>query len=108
MLTGYRLQERVKPYAKRQQAIAHPIRLSILYLLSHDPMTPHEMASCLDYRENLVAHHLHILLRAGWITKEKKGKNVVYALKERQLFTFYRLFDDTPLYYDVISKKKLS
>lgn len=108
MLTGYRLKERVKPYAVKQGALAHPIRLSILYLLSHGPMVAHEIVTCLDYKENLVSHHVKILLRAAWITKEKKGKNVVYSLKERQLFTFYRLFDDTPLYHSVISKKKLS
>jgi DNA-binding transcriptional ArsR family regulator len=108
MLTGYRLKERVKPYSQRQNAVAHPIRLSILYLLAHGSMVMHDIVECLDYKENLVAHHLHILLKAGWVTKEKKGKNVVYSLKERQLFTFYRLFDDTPLYHSVISKKKLS
>lgn len=108
MLTGYRLKERVMPYATRQSAIGHPIRLSILYLLSHGPMVMHDIVENLDYKENLVAHHLHVLLKAGWVTKEKKGKNVVYAIKERQLFSFYRLFDGTPLYYEVISKKKLS
>jgi len=105
MITGYRLKERVKPYAERQEAIAHPIRLSILHILAHGPMVMHEIAKNVDYKENLVAHHLHTLLKAGWITKEKKGRNVVYAFKERQLFSFYRLFEDTPLYREVIEKR---
>jgi DNA-binding transcriptional ArsR family regulator len=105
MLTGYRLKERVKPYAERQGALAHPIRLSILHILAHGPMVMYEIVKHLDYKETVVAHHLHTLLKAGWITKEKKGKNVVYSFKERQLFSFYRLFEDTPLRREVIEKR---
>ncbi len=99
------MKEKVKPHAKKIQGIAHPIRLSILYLFAHNDFPLHEIAENLDYPSNLVSHHLTILLGSGWVIKKKWKQYVYYHLKTRMLFDWYRLFVDTPLQKEVISKK---
>jgi DNA-binding transcriptional ArsR family regulator len=105
MLTGIRLREKVKPFAIRQTALAHPIRLSILYLLANSPMLMHEIAENVDYPGNLVSHHLSVLLKGGWVQKVKLGKTVTYSLREHALFDFFRLFEGTSLERNVIEKR---
>jgi DNA-binding transcriptional ArsR family regulator len=105
MITGVRLKEKVKPFAKRMEGIAHPIRLSILYLLAYKDFPLHEIAENLDYPQNLVSHHLGTLLSAGWVVKKKWKQYVYYHLKTRVLFDWYRLFSGTPLEKEVINKK---
>ena len=108
MITGVRLKEKVKPFAKRMEGIAHPIRLSILYLLAYKDFPLHEIAENLDYPQNLVSHHLKTLSSAGWVVKKKWKQYVYYHLKTRVLFDWYRLFSGTPLEKEVISKKLAS
>jgi len=108
MVTGVRLKERVKPFAKRMEGIAHPIRLSILYILAFKEYPLHEIAENLDYKPNLVSHHLTILQSSGWVEKKKWKQYVYYHLKHRVLFDWYRLFNETPLAKEVIAKKLAS
>jgi len=105
MLTGVRLKEKAKPFAKRMEGIAHPIRLSILYLLAFKDFQLHELAENLDYQPNLVSHHVSKLVSSGWVEKKKWKQYVYYHLKTRVLFDWYRLFAGTPLEKEVISKK---
>jgi len=105
MMTGIRLKEKVKPFAKRMEGIAHPIRLSILYLLAHKDFPLHELAENMDYPSNLVSHHISQLVSSGWVEKKKWKQYVYYHLKHRVLFDWYRLFSGTPLAKEVIEKK---
>jgi DNA-binding transcriptional ArsR family regulator len=105
MITGIRLKEKVKPFAKKMQGIAHPIRLSILYLLAFKDYPLHEIAENLDHPPNLVSHHMKTLLSSGWVEKKKWSRYMYYHIKHRMLFDWYRLFFGTPLEKEVISKK---
>jgi DNA-binding transcriptional ArsR family regulator len=105
MLTGIRLKEKVKPFALRERAIAHPIRLSILYILAHGAYNLSDIALSIDYSPNLVAHHLKVLMRGGWVGKSKVAGTYLYTLNERMLFDFFRLFEGTALERNVIEKR---
>jgi len=105
MLTGIRLKEKTKPIAKRIEGIAHPIRLSILYLLAHKDFPLHELSEYIDYPSNLISHHINTLQSSGWVTKKKWKQYVYYHLKTRVLFDWYRLFSGTPLDKEIIRKK---
>jgi len=104
MVTGARLKEKVKPYAKRIRAIAHPHRIAILYLLAHDPLWVRDIVDHLGLKENLVAHHLKQLNLAGWVVKTREGRNVTYRLNDQAFFEFNKLFTDSPFDRDVLSK----
>lgn len=104
MLTRARLREKVKPFARRLRGIAQISRLSILYLLSHGPMIVRDIGEDLAMPQPLVAHHLKQMYRSGWIVRTKRGREVVYQLKEKSFFEFFRLFEDTPFEKEVLSK----
>ena len=86
MLTRARLREKVKPVARRLRSAAQLYRLSILYLLAHEPMIARDIVDYVGLPENLVAHHLKQLHLGGWVVKTKKGREVTYQLREKALF----------------------
>lgn len=95
MQTGYLLEEKAKKYAKRLSAIGSSHRLCILHLLADRPMELHDLVSYLDMSQALVAHHIGILFRAGWVEKEKKGRVVVYSVRPLAFTWFSKFFADT-------------
>jgi len=96
MATGIRLKEKTKPIGKKLEGIAHPHRVAILYLLSHQPFPMHEITENLDIAPNLVSHHLDILIKTGWIQKTKSRKTVTYQLKRRTCTEIKKFFEETP------------
>lgn len=104
MLTGGRLKEKSKLFAKRMAAIAHPHRLAILYLLANDPLWVRDMVNYLNVPENLIAHHLRLMHEAGWVLKTREGRHVTYRLNEKAFFELNRFLADTPFERDVLSK----
>lgn len=104
MLTGGRLREKVKPFVPRMAAIGEIHRLSVVYLLSYDPMEVGELAEAINIPINLLSHHLKVLLNAGWVVKSKFGRRVTYQLNEKAFFELKRLLADTPFDRQVLSK----
>lgn len=96
MTTGVRLREKSKPVSDRLRAIAHPRRVAIVYLLAHEPMTMHDIAENMDAGLTLVVHHLNKLLAAGWVTKERKGRLMIYTLRKRPFTELIHSFGETP------------
>jgi len=96
MTTGVRLRENSKPVSQRLRAIAHPRRVAIITLLAHDPMTMHEIAENMDAGMTLVVHHLNILLKYGWVTKKRNGREMVYTLRTRPFTELLHTFQETP------------
>ncbi len=104
VLTRARLREKVKPFVRRFRGISHVHRLSIVYLLAHEPMQVHMIVDSLGIAENLVSHHLHQLNLSGWILKTRVGRVVTYRLNEKAFVEFNRLFDDTPFEKNILRK----
>lgn len=92
MLSGKRLQQKIVPYAARLQAAANIHRLSILYILTEEPKNLREIIRRVQVSPALAAHHLGILVRVGWITKSKFGKEVIYTIHEAKNSEVKKLF----------------
>lgn len=104
MLTRARLREKVAPVARRMRSISELHRLCIIYLLAHEPQTPHVLSRNIGIAENLVAHHLRSLRLGGWVVRKGRGKEVVYSLKEKTFLEIGRLLEDSPFEKEVLSK----
>ena len=105
MITGIRLKEKIQPFGKRMRGLGHDCRLSILYTLAFGELPLHEIVLDVDKPENLVAHHIGILIKSGWVGKRKVGREVFYRLNERAFFELFRLFTDTPFFHQTLSKR---
>lgn len=68
---------------KTLKALADGNRLRILRLLMDRPRCVCELTAALGVAQPTVSKHLSILEEAGWVTKERRGKN----------FIFYRLLE---------------
>lgn len=71
-------------------------RLSILYLLAHEPMQVRDITDHLGVAENLISHHLRQMYLTGWVVRTRQGRTVTYRLNEKAFFEFNKMFDDTP------------
>ena len=64
------------------QAAADPTRLAILRQLSDvAEVCACDFTACCDVSQPTVSHHLKVLRDAGWITGERRGTWVWYALR---------------------------
>lgn len=66
-------------------ALANPIRLKIIHLLSQMEMPVCLIASLLGLEQSLVSHHLAILRREGIVSIKIVGKYRFYSLNRSKL-----------------------
>ncbi|MCI4340337.1 MAG: metalloregulator ArsR/SmtB family transcription factor, partial [Thermoplasmata archaeon] len=66
---------------RRAQAMADPSRLTALMLLKSRPeLCACEIQASLGISHATVSHHMGILLEAGFVTAERRGKWLYYRL----------------------------
>ena len=68
------------------KALADPIRLRILGLLSSREMCVCEVMVALDLTQPTASHHLRILENVGLVKDRKEGKWVFYSIANPELF----------------------
>jgi len=74
--------EQVEKAANMLKAIAHPIRMAILGLLSDDnQLTVTEIHEQLNIEQSTASHHLGILRDKDVLAAKRDGKNTFYNLK---------------------------
>jgi DNA-binding transcriptional ArsR family regulator len=72
------------------KALADPIRLRILGLLSFREMCVCEVMVALDLTQPNASHHLRILENVGLVKDRKEGKWVFYSIADPELFEAMR------------------
>ena len=105
MLTGIRLKEKTKIFAPKMEALAHPHRLGILYILAYGELPLHEIVNNIDEPENLISHHIKKLFETGWVGKRSEGRQTYYFLKEKGFFELFRMLIETPFYRNILTKQ---
>ncbi len=68
------------------KAIAHPMRIAIVGMLSDDKsLTVTEIHEALSIEQAVASHHLSIMKNKGVLMSERNGKNSYYKLKHPRL-----------------------
>ena len=67
--------------AEQLKALSEPIRLRIIDLLRHGPLTVGDIAGFLEAEMVTVSHHLGILKHADLVTARRDGRHMVYSLR---------------------------
>jgi ArsR family transcriptional regulator len=70
------------------KAMANPIRLQILRLLGDDGTYVCHLALALRRRQPYISQQLSVLRRAGLVTDERQGLNILYRLNDRRVREF--------------------
>ena len=70
------------PDVELLQAIADPVRLEIVRMLSSSTgaVCACDFTDCCDVRQPTVSHHLKVLREAGVVTTERRGTYIYYDL----------------------------
>lgn len=68
--------------AELLKAMAHPLRVAILFELSEGPRCVHELVEATGQSQPLVSQHLRVLRSAELLTRERRGREVVYAIAD--------------------------
>jgi ArsR family transcriptional regulator len=77
------------------QAAADPTRLAILRQLSADgAVCACDFSDCCGVRQPTVSHHLRVLREAGWVTSERRGTWIWYAIQPAAVTRFRELAGD--------------
>ncbi|MBI2404742.1 winged helix-turn-helix transcriptional regulator [Candidatus Gottesmanbacteria bacterium] len=95
MVTKNRLKDKVRPVARQMAGIGNVYRLAIVYLLASGELLSREIVAALGLPQNLVSHHLKILVTTGWIRRERTGRKVTYTLNEKAFLSLQKLLADT-------------
>ena len=67
------------------KALSHPIRLKILYVLSHQALSVRDLADTVGSSQSNVSHHLSTLRDKGMLVSSKDAKNVYYQLRDNRI-----------------------
>jgi ArsR family transcriptional regulator len=71
------------------QATADPTRLSILRQLSSEgAVCACDFSDCCTVGQPTVSHHLKVLREAGWVTGERRGTWIWYAIRPEAVARF--------------------
>jgi ArsR family transcriptional regulator, arsenate/arsenite/antimonite-responsive transcriptional repressor len=93
MLFG--MKRAVDPDVRLLQAAADPTRLLILRQLSGSAsVCACDFTACCDVAQPTVSHHLKVLREAGWVTAERRGNWVFYALNTDAAARFAAIAND--------------
>ncbi|MCS6821885.1 MAG: metalloregulator ArsR/SmtB family transcription factor [Microscillaceae bacterium] len=79
--------EKLEKSAYILRAVSHPIRIAIIDLLDQCEagMSVSDMQSKLNIEQALLSHHLGKMRDKGVLTVRREGKNMFYALKDRNI-----------------------
>ncbi|MGA2823389.1 MAG: metalloregulator ArsR/SmtB family transcription factor [Bacteroidales bacterium] len=78
--------EKLEIAASKLRAIAHPMRIAIIDLLTvHSKMTVTEIYEYLNIEQASASHHLNILKSKGLLNSKRDGKMIYYSLKFEHL-----------------------
>jgi DNA-binding transcriptional ArsR family regulator len=64
------------------RALAHPVRLKILFLLESNRLTVGELAKECDILSHVASEHLRLMQRCGMLSVEKEGQKTYYQICE--------------------------
>jgi ArsR family transcriptional regulator len=67
------------------RALAAPVRLALVDVLSQGPRCVHELVDALDIAQPLVSQHLKTLRAAGLVRTQRRGREVVYSLADHHV-----------------------
>lgn len=67
------------------KTLAHPHRLRIVQMLLNGQYTVGELAEACEIPSHMASEHLRLMQRCGFLTAEKDGRCVYYAVAEPHL-----------------------
>jgi len=86
--------EKLEKAASRLRAIAHPVRLAIIEMLTKESrLSVTEIYLRLDIEQASASHHLNIMKNKGILQSRRDGKKIYYSLQNTTLSDIIHCID---------------
>ncbi|MFN8695391.1 MAG: ArsR/SmtB family transcription factor [Burkholderiales bacterium] len=86
--------ENIEQAAMAMQAMAHPLRIKILCLLSSGEIAVGEIVEAVGTTQGNVSQHLGILKASGMITSRNEGKKTFYRIDDKRVIKIVAMTRD--------------
>ncbi|MBL8521880.1 MAG: helix-turn-helix transcriptional regulator [Betaproteobacteria bacterium] len=86
--------ENIEEAAVALQAMAHPIRIKVLCLLSSGAMPVQEITEAIGTTQSNISQHLGILKASGMIESRREGTRVFYFVEDPRILKLIALTRD--------------
>ncbi len=85
---------RLEAAASRMRALAHPMRIAIIDMLTDtSKMSVTEIYERLGIEQAAASHHLNILKNKGILISKRDGKKIYYSLRNNTLMQIVECLD---------------
>ncbi len=86
------MKRQTDPDVRLLQAAADPTRLAILrQLSSQGAVCACDFTACCEVAQPTVSHHLKVLRESGWVSTERRGTWIWYAIRSEAVERFRQL-----------------
>jgi DNA-binding transcriptional ArsR family regulator len=79
--------ETLRAIAQRFKVLAEPARLAVLSALRDGPQNVSELIDATGLNQANLSKHLQLLHAGGFVTRQRDGLFVIYALADASVFT---------------------
>ncbi len=77
--------EKLEAAASKLRSMAHPMRIAIIDLLHDQELSVTQIYQRLNIEQAAASHHLNILKGKGVLSSKRRGKKIMYTLKNQAL-----------------------
>ncbi len=88
--------DRLAEAAECLKVLAHPHRLRVVEMLLRDRYTVGELAEACGLPSHVTSGHLRLMQRCGFLSAEREGRFVYYAVREPCLRKLFACVKKTP------------
>ncbi|MGI6343290.1 MAG: ArsR/SmtB family transcription factor [Bacteroidales bacterium] len=79
--------EKLQVAADKIKSLAHPVRIAIVELIiEHKQLNVTQIYTKLNLKQAVASHHLSVLRSRGLLETERKGREIIYKVKDGILF----------------------
>jgi|SRR3989338_5830114 len=89
---------------KVSKAMSDKNRIKIMQMLSSGETNVSSVADTLNVEENLASHHLRVLASVGFLSNQKRGREVFYKLNKTRLVSLFKELSKNRIFKEIIQE----
>ena len=79
-------------------------RIKIMQMLSSGETNVSDVADNLNVEENLASHHLRVLASVGFLSNQKRGREVYYKLNKTRLVSLFKELGKNKIFKEILQE----
>ena len=89
---------------KVSRAMSDKNRIKIMQMLSSGETNVSDVADNLNVEENLASHHLRVLASVGFLSNQKRGREVYYKLNKTRLVSLFKELGKNKIFKEILQE----